>query len=462
MSLTPETLQEIEKFSRELNSRFAPPEYYSGCEVKDISDKDAYAANNGWIEAIVGQHNQQRCRWRGQVENIQVGDLIDVLYFASFQIFVVFGRGGTSAIRSVYGVWPAPGIIMLGTTEYATIAAAIAAASFGDVIKLGEGLYSGSITIDESITIVGTGRNDSIITSTGDTITVDPNVTVKLKNLKVISTNASGTVRAIVCNSDEFIIENCIIEMIDEGAATNAYGIQLGISDTAILYSYDSQIIGKGAVTSSRALYLDNSSIAHIYKGILESDDVLVEALSGCEFYPYRPQALGSVDKFTGAGIIDGEIYGDPHFGVNPMSVYRARVTHSLDQSVGSGGGGTILSFDTEREDTDQFHDPVTNNSRLTAETPGDYDIKFNGEWAAHATGYRTAEILLNGITVIARDTRLPVGGSDPTAQSLATDYSLSAGDYVEVRVWQNSGTGLNILKSGNYSPEFSITKMLG
>jgi hypothetical protein len=82
----------------EMAGLFTPPDLIPGCEVLDITDRNLYAANNGWIEARVGQHNQQRCRWKGQIGNVQVGDFVDVLYFASYRLFVVYSQGGTGAI----------------------------------------------------------------------------------------------------------------------------------------------------------------------------------------------------------------------------------------------------------------------------------------------------------------------------------------------------------------------------
>lgn len=101
MAITPQTINEINRLAELMGSMFAPAEFYPGCEVKSVADKDLYATDNGWIEAVVGQHNQQRCRWRGQFPNVQVGDYVDVLFFASYRLFVVFGQGGSSALSRV-------------------------------------------------------------------------------------------------------------------------------------------------------------------------------------------------------------------------------------------------------------------------------------------------------------------------------------------------------------------------
>lgn len=46
------------------------------------------------------------------------------------------------------------------------------------------------------------------------------------------------------------------------------------------------------------------------------------------------------------------------------------------------------------------------------------------------------------------------------TAQNPGTDYRLTAGDYVEVIVFQSSGGALNVEAATNYSPEFWMTKL--
>lgn len=94
------TQKEIDRLSDDLISNFAPPEFVPGCKVTAITDKDEYATDNGWIVAICGRHNNQRCRWTGQLSSIAINDYVDVLYYPSYKLFVVFGQGGTSAAQS--------------------------------------------------------------------------------------------------------------------------------------------------------------------------------------------------------------------------------------------------------------------------------------------------------------------------------------------------------------------------
>lgn len=135
-----------------------------------------------------------------------------------------------------------------------------------------------------------------------------------------------------------------------------------------------------------------------------------------------------------------------------------ARVFHNANQAVTSGTP-LVLAFNSERYDNDSIHDLVTNNSRLTCNTAGKYRISANVEIAANATGARIVELLLNGSVVIARTA---VAATAAVNQSLlvACDYDLVVGNYVEVRVTQDSGGSLNVLVQANWSPEFSMLRV--
>ena len=98
--LSPDLMDEIRETGESLIRKFTPPEYIPGCTVLDITDKDQYDTDNGWIECRVSQHNQQRCRWRGQYNDVAVDDIVDVLYFKSYLLFVVYGQGGAGTVKA--------------------------------------------------------------------------------------------------------------------------------------------------------------------------------------------------------------------------------------------------------------------------------------------------------------------------------------------------------------------------
>jgi hypothetical protein len=99
----PEPSEAIRDLANTMVTKFTPPSFVPGCEVKDITDIDEYTTDNGWIEAIVGGDNQQRVRYYGTPQGVGVGDFVDVEYFPAYKLYRVFGStlGGTAATGGV-------------------------------------------------------------------------------------------------------------------------------------------------------------------------------------------------------------------------------------------------------------------------------------------------------------------------------------------------------------------------
>lgn len=141
------------------------------------------------------------------------------------------------------------------------------------------------------------------------------------------------------------------------------------------------------------------------------------------------------------------------------LAHYGARVYNSANISI-LNATNTILTFDSERYDTDAIHSTASNTGRLTIPSggTGKYLIVGMAEFASNATGYRNLFIRLNGATIIANHIWLPPTGASETAPSMITTiYSLVATDYVELMAYQSSGGALNILATSQFSPEFAI-----
>lgn len=171
------------------------------------------------------------------------------------------------------------------------------------------------------------------------------------------------------------------------------------------------------------------------------------------------------VDQALAAGDLPaGAIVTLVHDGTNfqLIAVNRqtpaARVYHSASQAI-PDGANTALQFNSERYDTDSIHDNVTNNARLTCRTAGAYSIFGNASFADNATGRRFLEIVLNGTTSIARVCVTAVNGAG-TVVNVSTQYYLNAGDYVTLVATQNCGGDLGVDASGNFSPEFGMSKV--
>lgn len=127
----------------------------------------------------------------------------------------------------------------------------------------------------------------------------------------------------------------------------------------------------------------------------------------------------------------------------NNMSVL---VQRSTGLSI-PNAAATIVAWDAENFDTHGLHDNSTNNSRITIPTGG------GGLWAAGftvsfdvaATGtIRSGVIIRNG----ANTPFLTLAEMPPVAYAAINGsgiYRLNAGDYIECRVYQDSGAALNV-----------------
>lgn len=154
--------------------------------------------------------------------------------------------------------------------------------------------------------------------------------------------------------------------------------------------------------------------------------------------------------------------------GSTPPAFSGARVYHSANQTFsGSPPFATAIAFDSERYDTDAYHDTVTANTRLTIPSDGYYQVgatvylSYNAaSTVAHETylsirlNNTTYIVVSGGPTVID-----PSGTSWITQLVIVTDYHFTAGDYVELFAHTRDSTVL-VNKVGNYSPEFWIHKL--
>ncbi|MCA9835563.1 MAG: hypothetical protein KC422_01550 [Trueperaceae bacterium] len=115
------------------------------------------------------------------------------------------------------------------------------------------------------------------------------------------------------------------------------------------------------------------------------------------------------------------------------------------------------VNWNAESFDIGGFHDNATNNTRLTVPEAGIYQINALIAWETNGTGDRLLTVLKNGTLTQLSDTKTPVTGSS-TSQSLSGMLELSAGDFLEVSVFQSSGTELDLFST--IPMQFSMVKV--
>ena len=139
-------------------------------------------------------------------------------------------------------------------------------------------------------------------------------------------------------------------------------------------------------------------------------------------------------------------------------SLPRVRCTRSAVLSVANNTNTVLTGWDGETYDTDAIHDTVTNNGRFTIPVGmgGMWRFDANFDFAGvAAAGLRGTWSELNTTGAGARfgsATNTSPSGVDFTYVNITDSILVSAGDFVNVVVLQNSGGAMNVGSSSNTS----------
>jgi hypothetical protein len=120
----------------------------------------------------------------------------------------------------------------------------------------------------------------------------------------------------------------------------------------------------------------------------------------------------------------------------------------------------TAINFPSERFDTDNMHDPVTNNTRITCVHPGLYLFGGTTYWAPSGTGTRVTQLRINTSTYIGQVWMAPAAAGYNPAQMVEALYQCAAGDYAELAVYHTAGANLDLQLNANSAPEFWAIRM--
>jgi hypothetical protein len=179
--------------------------------------------------------------------------------------------------------------------------------------------------------------------------------------------------------------------------------------------------------------------------GTMQGDILMSShALSGL------PSPAGGTNAATRA-------YVDNQDALLSLKPTGARVTRSNAQTIATGNW-YALSFDTETYDTGSYWSAGA-PTRLTVPGTGYYLIIGRNGFAAHGTGNRGIAFRKSGTTDVASYFGANLGAGSGCDQLLVSMQPLSAGDYLELMVFQASGGNLNTL-TGTDKPEFSIVRL--
>jgi hypothetical protein len=102
----------------------------------------------------------------------------------------------------------------------------------------------------------------------------------------------------------------------------------------------------------------------------------------------------------------------------------------------------TTMPFPTESFDTNTFHDNSTNNSRFTipAGKAGYYDINYNILYQGYSSDHNVRLAFFKNGSQICLYKGASVAGVGEQNYNFSRTISLAVNDYIELKVWQDSG----------------------
>jgi len=121
----------------------------------------------------------------------------------------------------------------------------------------------------------------------------------------------------------------------------------------------------------------------------------------------------------------------------------------------------TTVNFASEQYDTDSFHSTSVNTSRVTIPTGkgGYYRINAMGRMAGLTAGFFAIKLAKNG-TDVSNSLTDPYNGSGSNA--ITDVLNLAATDYIEMKVFQSSGSAQNLSYEGGELYTYLIAEYLG
>lgn len=255
------------------------------------------------------------------------------------------------------------------------------------------------------ITVINAATNDNpTISATGGDTNIGINI--KPKGTGVVAVDGAENFAADAGSDDTYVITI-------KGITAYATGQK---------FSFKANTINTGAATLN-VNSLGAKTIKKNYNSDLADGDIAANQLVEVIYDGTNMQLLSPVNNtFKGA-----------------------KVYLSASASI-SNGGETAISWNAEEYDTDSMHDNSTNPSRITINTAGKYQIHSSVNFLPAATGRRYSEFYKNGSVLNGGLTQLiTTGASGTTTLHGQITLDLAAADYLEVKVYQDSGGAIDV-----------------
>lgn len=142
--------------------------------------------------------------------------------------------------------------------------------------------------------------------------------------------------------------------------------------------------------------------------------------------------------------------FGGTAFTIPSSAYERCLLRKNANQSLAKDVW-TDLTFEVDTVDVGDMHDTVTNNEIVTIQKSGFFLVIIGVEFAANASGIRSARLEINGTPSASMFENDAFGGGEPTLLSASVGREFIIGDEISLQAKQSGPANLNVLINSTF-----------
>ena len=244
----------------------------------------------------------------------------------------------------------------------------------------------------------------------------------------------------------------------DGAAAMRTLGNSIDTSFVDLKGGTTGQLLAKNSNTNLDYLWVDPSTgdITGITAGTGISGGGTSGTVTVTNSMATAITTAGDLIKGTGSGTFDrlgigsaGQVLtvasGAPAWATPSAPAFAGCIVTGNASISCTNNADTTITWNTELLDTNNFHSTSTNTGRITIPVAGKYNVFFEHYISQGGAGERASSLFLNG-TYYALTTKHASATNVATVNNMSLTMDLAVNDYLETKVFQDSGAGRDLL----------------